>query len=138
VEEEKSLETSALVGQFPDTVKHKVDDFLADGVVSSGVVVSGILLAVDQLLRVEELAVGSAPGFVNDGWFEVYEDSPGNVLSSPGFREECCEGIISESLVGRHMTVRLDAMLQTIKFPAGVTDLTTGLADVDRDAFTHY
>merc|ERR1712179_897351 len=38
VEKEESLETSALIGQFPDTVEYKVDDLLSDGVVTTGVV----------------------------------------------------------------------------------------------------
>ena len=37
---------------------------LADGVVTSGVVVGGILFACDQLLRVEELAVGSSTDLI--------------------------------------------------------------------------
>ena len=32
----------------------------------------------------------------------------------------------------------LDAMLEAVKFPAGISDLNTGLADVDRDALSHF
>jgi len=35
------------------------------------------------------------------------------------------------------MTIRLNAMLQAVKLPAGVTDLAAGLADVDGDTLTH-
>ena len=31
----------------------------------------------------------------------------------------------------------LNAMLEAVKLPARVSDLDTGLADVDRDAFPH-
>ena len=48
---------SKCTDQLSDSVHHQVDDLLADGVVSSGVVVGSILLASDQLLRVEQLAV---------------------------------------------------------------------------------
>ena len=34
------------------------------------------------------------------------------------------------------MTIGLDAMLKAVELPAGVTNLATGLADVDRDALT--
>jgi hypothetical protein len=37
-------------------------------------------------------------------------------------------------LVGRHLAVRLDAMLQAVELPAGVANLATGLANVDRNA----
>lgn len=64
MEYKESLKTSAIVGQFPRAVKHKIDDLFADGVVATSVVVSGILLAGDELLRVVQLAVGAATNFI--------------------------------------------------------------------------
>ena len=60
VEDEEALQTSALVSQLTDAVQDQVNDLLADGVVATGVVVRSILLASDQLLGVEELAVGAS------------------------------------------------------------------------------
>jgi len=34
------------------------------------------------------------------------------------------------------VAIRLDAMLQAVELPAGIANLATGLADVDRDALT--
>ena len=34
-----------------------------------------------------------------------------------------------------HATIGVDAMLQAVKFPAGVTSLDTGLTEMDRDTF---
>merc|ERR1712126_411830 len=64
VEDEESLKTSAVICQLPDSVKDKVHDLLANGVVTSGVVVGGVLLAADHLLGVEQLPVGSSPHLV--------------------------------------------------------------------------
>ena len=58
------MEAGAGVDKLPDPVEHQVDDLLADGVVAPSVVVGGVLLAGDQLLRVEELAVGASPDLV--------------------------------------------------------------------------
>ena len=58
MEDEETLEPSAHVRQLPHPVQHQVHDLLADGVVAPGVVVGGVLLACDQLLRVEQLPVG--------------------------------------------------------------------------------
>ena len=44
VEDEESLETGALVSQFPDSVQAFVNNLLADGVMTTSVVVSGIFL----------------------------------------------------------------------------------------------
>ena len=57
MEDEKALQTGALVSQLADAVKHQVNDLLADGVVTTGVVVGCILLASDELLGVEQLTV---------------------------------------------------------------------------------
>lgn len=49
----------ALVRQLADAVHHGVDDALADTVVSASVVVGGVLLACDELVRVEQSSVGA-------------------------------------------------------------------------------
>jgi hypothetical protein len=139
VEDQETLETSAVVSELADTVKDEVNNFLSDGVVTTGVVVGGIFLAGDQLLGVEQLTVGSGADFVNDSGFQVNEDGTGNVLASTGFGEEGVEGVITstDGLVRGHLTIGLDTVLETVKLPAGVTNLDTGLTDMDGDTFTH-
>jgi hypothetical protein len=44
--------------------------------VAASVVVGGVLLAGDQLLGVEQLAVGAHADLVNDGGLEVNKDGP--------------------------------------------------------------
>ena len=55
------------------------------------------------------------------------------MLPGSGLREESVETVVSGSdgLVGGHLAIRLDAVLQAVELPAGVTNLTAGLADVD-------
>merc|ERR1719220_1666494 len=139
VEDEEALETGALVSQLPDAVEDQVDDLLTDGVVATGVVVSGVLLAGDQLLGVEELPVSTGPDLVNDGGLEVDKDGPGDVLAGAGLAEKGVEGVVAsaDGLVGRHLAIWLDAVLEAVQLPAGITDLDTGLADVDGDTFPH-
>ena len=74
----------------------------------------------------------------NYGWLEVDEDSSRDVLASASFAEEGVERVIttSDRLVTRHLSVRLDAMLQTIQLPACIANLYSGLANVDRNAFS--
>ena len=88
MEDEESLETSALIGQLPDPVKAEIDDLLSDGVVSSGVVVGSILLAGDHLLRVEELSVGSSSDLIDDSRLQIQEDGSGYVLARTSLAEE--------------------------------------------------
>jgi len=137
VEEKESLKSSTLISQLTDTVQDKVDNLLSNGVVTSGVVVGGVLLAVDQLLGVIKLTVGSNSGLVNDSWLEVDKDSSWNVLSTASLREESLEGVISKSLVRGHASIRLDSMLETVEFPTGISNLDSSLANVNRDTLTH-
>ena len=136
VEDEETLEAGAVVGELADAVEDVVDELLAYGVVSAGVVVGGVLLAADYLLGVVELPVGPGPYLVADGRFKVNVHGARDVLSGPGLGEEGVEGIITttDSLVGRHLAVGLDSVLEAVELPATVSGLDTGLADVDRQA----
>jgi hypothetical protein len=137
VKEKEALQPSALVSQLPDPVQNKVNNLLANGVVTPGIIVGSILLAIDELLRVEELAVSSTPGLIYDSGFQIDEDSSGDMLSSSSLREKGCEGVIPEGLIRGHVAIRLDTMLKAVELPAGIADLATGLANVNGDALTH-
>merc|ERR1719489_198792 len=126
-------EAGAVIGQLPDPVQHQIYELLSDGVVSPGVVVGGVLLARDQLLRVEQLPVRSGAHFVDNSGLEIHKHGPGNVLSRPGFAEEGVERVVSPTngLVRWHLTVWLDSVLQTVELPAGVANLHSGLPNMD-------
>ena len=87
----------------------------------------------------EELSVGSCSDLIDNGWFEIEEDSSWDVLTGTGLREEGVEGIITttDRFIGWHLTVRLDSVLKAEELPAGVTDLDTALTDMDRNDFSH-
>jgi len=139
VEDEEALETGAVVGQLADTVEGEVDNFLTNGVVTTGVVIGGIFLTRDQLFGVEQLTVGTSSDFVHGGGLEIEEHRARHVLASTSLGEEGVEGIIAatDGLVRGHLAVRLDTVLEAVKFPAGVTDLDTALSQVDGDRFAH-
>ena len=133
VEDHESLETSALIGELSDSVEAEVNNLSSDGVMSTGEVVGGILLSGDELLGVEQLSVGSGTDLIDNGGLEIEEDGTGDVLAGTSLREEGVEGIVSASdgLIGRHLTVRLNSVLEAEELPACVTCLDTGLTDVN-------
>jgi hypothetical protein len=139
VEDEETLETSAVVSQLADTVEDEIDHLLANGVVTTSVVAGSILLARDELLRVEELTVGTSTDLIDDGGLQVNEDGTGDVFAGASLGEEGVESVITttDSLVGGHLAIRLNAMLQAEELPAGIADLATSLANVDRNCFSH-
>ena len=128
-----------VVGQLTDAVQAQVDDFLTDSVVTTGEVVGGIFLTGDELLGMEQLSVGTSADLIDDGGLEIEEDGTGNVLASTSLREEGVESIVTTAngLVGRHLAIRLNTVLKAEELPAGVTNLDTGLTDVDRNDFSH-
>ena len=137
VENEESLKSSAVVGQLANTVKYKVDNFLSNGVVTTGVIIGGIFLSSYKLFWVEEGSVCSSSYFINDGWLQIDEDGTWDVFASSSFWEEGVERVVASSkgFVTRHLTIRLDSMFQAVKLPASIAHLATGLANVDGDAF---
>lgn len=59
------------------------------------------------------------------------------MLAGTGLREEGGEGIVAGGLVGRHLAVGLDAMLQAVQLPASIAHLDAGLAHVNGDTLAH-
>jgi hypothetical protein len=139
VEDHESLETSALIGELSDSVEAEVNNLSSDGVMSTGEVVGGILLSGDELLGVEQLSVGSGTDLIDNGGLEIEEDGTGDVLAGTSLREEGVEGIVSatDGLIGWHLTVRLNSVLEAEELPACVTCLDTGLTDVNGNDFSH-
>merc|ERR1712054_10774 len=139
VEDEETLETSALIRELSDSIKAEINDFFTNGVMSSGEVVGSIFFTGDELLWMEELSVGSGSNFINNGWLEIEEDGSWDVFTSTSLGEEGVESIVTttDGFIGWHLTIRLDTVLEAEKLPAGVTNLDTGLTDVDGNDFSH-
>lgn len=67
---------------------------------ATGVVVGSILLAADQELGVEELAVGAGADLVDRGGVQVDEDGARNVLAIARLGEEGLEGATVTDILG--------------------------------------
>jgi hypothetical protein len=44
---------------------------------------------------------------------------------------------LTNSFVGWHLAIRLDAVLEAVKLPARIASLDTSLTDMDGDTLTH-
>ena len=135
----EALKTCALLSQFLNLLQDEITDLLANGVVTSGIVIGSILFACDELLRVEELAVGASANLINEWGFQVYKHCPGHMFASVCLTEEGVEGVVSSpnSLITWHLAIRLNAVFLAVELPAGIAYLNTSLAKVDGDALTH-
>ena len=79
------------------------------------------------------IQIKAAAHLVDHGGLEVEEHAAGDVLAGARLREEGVEGVVAaaDGLVRGHLAIGLDAVLEAEELPAGVTDLDTGLTDVD-------
>jgi hypothetical protein len=91
------------------------------------------------MFRVEETSIGTGADLVDDIRFEIAVDCSWYVFAVTSLREESAESLIRLSSLSlfSQISIRLDAMLEAVKLPARVCNLATGLADVDRDDFSH-
>ena len=85
------LETGTLISQFSDSVEDKVDDFLTNGVFTSGVVIGGIFFTSDKLFWMEKLSVSTSTDFINNSWFQINEDGTWDMFASASFGKESVE-----------------------------------------------
>jgi hypothetical protein len=85
VENEKSLKTSAVVGDAADLVKNLVDELLANGVVAAGVVVGSILFAGDHEFGVEETTISASADLINHIGLKIAVNGARNI-----FALACC------------------------------------------------
>ena len=81
----------------------------------------------------EELAVGARAHLIDHGGLQVNHHAARHVLARTRLAEEGVEGVVAaaDGLVARHLTIRLDAVLEAEELPARVSDLDASLANVD-------
>ena len=104
---------------------------------SASIVVCSVLLPGHELLGVEHLPVSPGAHLVDHRWLEIDKDGAGNVLAGARLGKEGVEGVVGDAdgLVGGHLAVGLDAVLEAVELPARVPHLATRLPHVDGDAF---
>ena len=85
----------------------------------------------------EHLPVSPGPHLVDHRWLEIDKDGAGNVLAGARLGKEGVEGVVGDAdgLVGGHLAVGLDAVLEAVELPARVPHLATRPPHVDGDAF---
>ncbi len=138
VEDKEALKTRASVGELANAVEGLVNQLLADGVVTTSVVVRGILLTRDEGLGVEERTEGAGADLVDDVGLQIDVDRAGHVLAAAGLAEESRETVIVlRGAALEDASIGAETVLGQVELPAGVTDLDTGLTDVEGKDLTH-
>jgi hypothetical protein len=133
VEDQETLKGLAVVGNTSNSVNDIVNHLLSNGVVTTSVVVGGILLATDQQLRMEKVAVFTSSDLVDRRGVEIDEKRSRNMLAAAGLSEEGLErtGVTNIGSIGVRSTVGAEAVLEKVELPSRVTELGTSLAQVE-------
>jgi hypothetical protein len=60
-----------------------------------------------------KLSVGTSSDFITNTWLKINEDGTWNMFACASLREKGVKGIITttDSLIGRHLTIRLNTVL---------------------------
>lgn len=112
------------------------DNFLADGIVSSGKIIGSVFFARDELFRMVQTSVGPCSDLIDNCWLQIEEQVTRYVFAPRSFLEESTNSVIVFGRIA-HDSVGTDAVLQTKQFPASIADLDSALADVQIDDFSH-
>ena len=83
-----------------------------------------------------EVTISSSPHFINYSGLKVQKDRAWDKLASTSFRKEGAKSVIF-GLLGRHLSIGGDAMLETEELPASISYLDTSLTNVQVDYFSH-
>jgi hypothetical protein len=137
VEHQEALETGTLVGQLANAVQAKVYKLLSYGIMTTGVVVCGVLFAVDELLGVEQLPVGSSSDFVDYSGLQIQVDSTRDIFTRVRLAEEGTEGASPAFVLSRECSVGGQTVLQAVQLPASVTDLSSALSNMNGNNLSH-
>jgi hypothetical protein len=90
------LETSTVVGEFPDLIQSEVNDLFSNGVSSSCKIVCGILFSGQEGSRAEKSAICSGSDLIDHSGFKIDHESTGDELARGGLSEESASGVIPE------------------------------------------
>ena len=121
----ETLEAIARFGFLAGDIQDRVDEFSTFGVVTLSPVVTGTSLAEDKVVGAEDLAERSGADRVHRSWFQIYQDSAGDILATGGFVEVDVDALqleIGVTVVGSSW---VNSVFVGDDFPELGTDLVT-------------
>merc|ERR1719410_3333400 len=137
VGELKALKAVAALALLANDVEHAVHQLRTLCVVALGPVVASPALSEDEVVRPEDLAIGSAPHRVHRAWLEVDKDGPGNVLAPGGLVVVHVDPLQLQVRGARIAAAWVDAVLIRDDFPELSSDLVAALASLQVDDLPH-
>mmetsp|Transcript_75054 Transcript_75054/g.160819 ORF Transcript_75054/g.160819 Transcript_75054/m.160819 type:complete len:209 (-) Transcript_75054:177-803(-) len=144
VEKEEALEVLAIVHRFPNLLHDVLLDLKVAGKgAPDEEVIRAVLVVANDVVRMEESAVGSLVDLMLRRGVCVDEDRPRHELPMRGLREEGLEGVvlaIVELFIRnvRTCAIGVDLVLEAEELPTLAADLATGLSHVDGENLLHH
>ncbi|GMT14310.1 hypothetical protein PFISCL1PPCAC_5608, partial [Pristionchus fissidentatus] len=133
----EALKAIASLSLLSDHIEDLIDELSAFSVVSLGPVVSGATLSEDEVVRTEDLSVGSRADRIHSSGLEIDENCTGNVLSSVRLIVVNVYSLKLEIRVSSILSIGLDSMLVGNNLPELRSNLISALAGLNVDNLAH-
>ncbi|URE06649.1 hypothetical protein MUK42_34782 [Musa troglodytarum] len=133
----QTLEEVAVLSLLADHVEDGVDELSALGIVALGPVVAGAVLAEDEVVGAEQLAVGAGAHRVHGPRLQVHEHRPRHVPAAAGLVVVDVNALQLQPGVTDVVAVGVDAVLVRHHLPELGPDLVAALAGLDVQDLPH-
>lgn len=132
------MQAIAVLSLLPDHIKNGINQLRAFGIMTLSPVVSGTRLTENEIVRPENLTVGSRSNAVHGTGFKIHENSPGNKPTTTGFVVVDIDPLKLKLGVSLVPSGGIDAMLGTDNLPELGSDLVAALASLNVKNLTHF
>jgi len=133
----ESLKAVTGLGLLSADIKDGVDELSSLSVVTLGPVVTGTSLSEDEVVRSEDLAVGTSSDGIHSTWLQIHEYASGHVSASGGFVEVNVNSLQLKIGISLVSSGGVNTVLIGDDFPELGSDLVTALAGLDGDDLSH-
>lgn len=133
-----TLEAITILSFLPNNIKNRIDELGTFCVMTFGPIVASTGLSKDEVVRTEDLAIGTGPDTVHCSRLEIHEYRTRNKSPTGGLIVVNIHSLQLEVGFSNVPPSWIDAMLIADNFPELGTDLVPALAGLDMKDFPHF
>ncbi|KVI11916.1 hypothetical protein Ccrd_009658 [Cynara cardunculus var. scolymus] len=133
-----TLQAITVLSLLPNNIENRVDQLSAFGIVSFGPVITGTTLTKYEIIRPEDLSVGTRSETVHRTWLQIHEHRAWDKPSAAGLVVINIDPLELEFRVSGVLTSYIDTVLGAYDLPELGSDLVTALAALDVKDLTHF
>ena len=133
-----TLQAIAVLSLLPNDIKNRIDQLSTFGIVSFGPVITSTTLTKNEIIRPEDLSVGTRSETVHGSWLQIHEHRAWDKPSAAGLIVVNVDPLELEFRVSDVLPGYIDTVLGAHDLPELGSNLVTALAALDVKDFTHF